>query len=331
MSIALIGATGNTGAYLARALLDQGETVIGFARRPTAIVHDRYCHVQGDIRNPQDLERLPESVDTVVNFSGVQPSILSVSETTDFKATIDEYLSVNIVGGCNVLNLVRDRQVATYIFATSHRDLEGYWGSNLDLTTDLPPKPNLSGDHAAYGVSKLASMYLGEIYGKQAGFRVVNLRLPMIFLIPDSPFFLRNGQPEVMPFLKLIRAALRNDPLDVWGDPALRRDYVHVDNLVQMVTRCLEMPEVEGTFNVGTGEGVTTERFVRTVGEFFAPEGDPPRLVFRPDINTYKNAVYDLQREQEVLGYRPLLLNEMLRRLRDSFYAGDYGSRWGWW
>ena len=62
-----------------------------------------------------------------------------------------------------------------------------------------------------------------------------------------------------MPFLRVIRAAINGEKLEIWGDPEMKRDYVHVGNLINLIKLCQSSDLDGGTFNVGTGEAVTTE------------------------------------------------------------------------
>jgi len=285
---------------------------------------------QGDICDEALFARLPGDFDAVINFAGVQPSILPVSEATDRAATYRQYVDINIRGVFNVLEYCRNTGVARYLYATTHRDYENYWSGETALTHDLPPAINYAGDHAMYAISKTSAKMIGDYFGTVHAMRVFNLRLPMIFLVPEAPYYLHDGKPELMPFLKIIRDALNGETLEIWGEPTMRRDYVHIDNLIALVDACLESPHASCTLNVGTGEGVTTERFVRRIGEVFAPPGKEPIFIYRPEKKTYKSAVYDIAFEREHFAYEPVLLDGMLERLQHALVEDGYLQQWGW-
>ena len=62
----------------------------------------------------------------------------------------------------------------------------------------------------------------------------------------------------------------------------MKRDYVHVGNLINLIKLCQSSDLDGGTFNVGTGEAVTTEAFIRAIGTTFA--ADPENVdVYRPE------------------------------------------------
>lgn len=330
MKILIFGATGNCGRACFRHLTGRGHDVHAVARSVPrdALMAERFY--QGDICDEALFSRLPDGIDAVINFAGVQPSILPVSEATDRAATYRQYVDINIRGVFNILEYCRNAGVARYLYATTHRDYENYWSGESALTHDLPPAINYAGDHAMYAISKTSAKMIGDYFGTVHAMRVFNLRLPMIFLVPEQPYYLHDGKPELMPFLKIIRDALNGDTLEIWGEPTMRRDYVHIDNLIALVDACLESPHASCTLNVGTGEGVTTERFVRRIGEVFSPPGKAPTFVYRPQKKTYKSAVYDIAFERQHFGYDPVLLDGMLERLRYALVEGGYPEQWGW-
>lgn len=330
MKAIVFGSTGNSGSYCVQHLLTNGWTVIGVGRSESVVMHDQYQHIVGDITDGSLYEKLPKKVDLIINFAGVQPSILKTSEKTNLTATLESYVKVNMSGVFNILEFARKNHIKNYIYTTSHRDIEGHWSSEKLLTNDLPTAINYRGDHTMYAISKTSAKMIGDYYREAFSIRVFNLRLPMIFLVPRSPFYLNHGQPVLMPFLELIRKAMMGGPLEIWGNPNLKRDYVHIDNLISLIDLCFKSNLPGGTFNVGTGEGVTTERFVRTIGNTFSSEPNLIDYIYRPDKNTYKCAVYDVSEEAKILGYRPILLDEMLDRLKGEIMSGDYAYKWGW-
>jgi len=325
----LFGASGNTGRRVAAHLIDQGWQVIGLGRRRN-FEAGGFRYRSGDIRNSETFRDLPENPDLVVNLAGLQPSIMTRVELTSPETEAEEYLTTNVLGAQNILNYVRSVRPRTYIYLTSHRDIELHWRRGERLRHDLPPAINFDGDHALYAVSKLVGQMLGEVMAAETGIRAFNLRLPMLFQIPTKPYYLKDGKSEVMPFLEIIRAAHEGRPLEIWGDPGMRRDYVHVDNLLMTIDAC-HKSEIKGrTFNIGTGEAVSTEHFVRSIGNVFSPEPDLLEVRYRPEMKTYKAAVYDISENIDLLGVTPILLEEMLVRLRDDLQADECFRRWGW-
>ena len=319
MNVIFFGVSGNCGEYCATRLLKDGHYVFGVSRGKTKIKHKNYIHFQGDIRDDYLFKKLPKNeIDLIINFAGVQPSILLYSEKTNFEKTINEYIDINIKGVTNILNFVKNNNVKNYIYSTTHREYENHWKNNIYLDNSLPTSINLEGDHVMYAISKYSARLIGDYFGTLFNFRVFNLRLPMMFLTPNDPYYLKNGKKELMPFLKIIKSAMEGKTLEIWGDQNMKRDYVHVENLYNLIILCLKSNLAKGTFNVGTGEAVTTEKFIKTIAEIFAPNFKQIKYSYKPQKLSYKCAIYNVDEQKEILGYRPIYLKEMLIRIKSD-------------
>jgi len=327
MNVLIFGITGNSGRELASYYLGLDANVYGVGRSKCDLEGVKYF--QGDIRDTNLYKNLPCNLDLVVNFAGVQPSILNTSESTDLYKTLSEYIDVNIKGVYNIIEWVSKNNINCYIYATSHRDYENYWKDGNPLTNKLPPAINYEGDHTMYAISKLSGMMIGDYLLPLKEVRCFNLRLPMIFQIPQSPYYLSNGKKVMMPFLKIIKDALNGKDLEIWGDPYMPRDYVYVDNLIQLIEKCFQSTLRKGTFNVGTGEGVTTEKFIKNISKVFSPNQNT-KFIYRPEKNTYKSAVYNIDEQRKFLNYKPILLDEMLIRMKNKIESELFIKKWGW-
>lgn len=330
MKILIFGVTGNCGKYTAKHFLNKGCNVYGVGRSEKPQNLEKLNFIQGDIQDINLYEKLPTNVDLVINFAGVQPSILPTSENTNLSATLQSYVDVNISGVFNILEFVRKNNIPSYIYSTTHRDYEMHWEQNKFLGNDLSPAINYKGDHTMYAISKTSAKMMGDYYSHAFGVRVFNLRLPMIFMVPENDCYLRDGEPTIMPFLKIIKNAMAGKDLEIWGDPRLTRDYVHIDNLVSLIELSFESKLKNGTFNVGTGEAVTTEDFVRSIGNIFSPNPELTNYLYKPNKNTFKCAVYDISETKSKLGYKPVLLKDMLYRLKQEMDINDSVNKWGW-
>ena len=328
--VIIFGVTGNSGKAIAERLRKEDWVIYGVGRSQISSGYNFINFIKGDITNKNLFLNLPTDVDLVVNLAGVQPSILPTSEKTDMTKTFNDYVNINIVGVFNILEFVRINNIPTYVYTTSHRDLETHWGYDNRLKNAMELGINYSGDHSMYAITKTSAKMIGDYYGAIFNTRVFNLRLPMMYLVPDSPFYLKHGKKEIMPFLKLIKDAKDGKDLEIWGDPLLPRDYVHVDNLINLILLCYKSDIKGGTFNVGTGEGVTTEQFVRSIGEIFGGDKNQIKYHYKHETLTYKCAVYDVEETRESLGYKPIYHKQMLLKIKNTIEDGRYFKKWGW-
>ena len=50
----------------------------------------------------------------------------------------------------------------------------------------------------------------------------------------------------------------------------MKRDYVHIDNLYYIINSLIHSNSAKsGVYNIGTGESVTTENFIKTIKDVF--------------------------------------------------------------
>lgn len=327
--ILIFGVTGNSGRELARYYLKKGWVVYGVGRKDNLHEIEDVLYIKGDITDLSLYDNLPSEVDVVVNFAGVQPSIMENSESTNLYATLREYIEININGVYNILEWVSKSKIRSYIYSTTHRDYEGYWKSGIVLENNMPTSINYKGDHAMYAISKVTGQMIGDYLLPLKSVRCFNLRLPMMFQVPESPYYLVNGERRIMPFLKIIKDAIEGKILEIWGNPNMKRDYVYVDNLVKLIDGCVESSISGGTFSVGTGEGATTEYFIKTIAEVFG-QGSNHKIIYKPEQYTYKSAVYNVDEQKRLLGYNPILLREMLEKIKYKLFNEGYLEDWKW-
>jgi UDP-glucose 4-epimerase len=329
--IIVFGGTSKVGIKLTNLLSKKKDFEI-FAVGKTTKYND-YLNVKylyGDIRDLSFYNTLPQSdVFAIYNLAGVQPSILPYSEHENHHQATLDYLSTNILGLSNILEYAVRVKTKKYIYTSTHRELEGYWNSSFLIKRDLDQKINFKGDHSVYAISKHAGILLGNYYHEKFGLNIASFRLPMIFMVGQSDKYLVNGQEKTMPYLDIIKQAILGKPLEIWGDPQMKRDYVHVQNLLYLLEKSLEVNFRNEVFNVGTSEGASTENFVTTIGKHFSK--NPNQIyVYKPEKITYKSAVYDISKEVEFFNYKPILLDEMIRLLKEEINDNNLINIWKW-
>lgn len=330
IKIVFFGATGNTSVQVVNYLNNNFDCEIWASGRRDNPFNPKINYIKGDILDKSLFSKLPKQVDVVFNFAGVQPSILTHSESTDFKATMESYIDVNIKGMFYILEYTRSCNAKKYFYATSHRDIEKSWINGVELTEDTPININYAGDHSMYAISKVSSMMMGDYYGETFNFNVYNLRLPMIFSAFNKNWYYSNGEKKIIPFLKIINDAYNGRELRVWGDPKMERDYVSIDNLFQIVSKLLVLNVDSGIFNIGTSEGVSTELFIKTIAKVFNPPGKKSKISYSPNNKTYKCTTYSIKKLQAKLDFEPVFLKEMLVKLKTELIRKDAFKLWEW-
>jgi UDP-glucose 4-epimerase len=125
-----------------------------------------------------------------------------------------------------------------------------------------------------YGIGKAtAEMYVRKLC-REAGLR------HMVFRIGNA-----YGADQIHDNLsvgfvaKAVQCALTGVPLEIWGDGATRRDYIHAGDVAAGFAAAILKPGVgSGIYNLGSGAGVTNLEVVQLVEEVL---GYKMELVFR--------------------------------------------------
>lgn len=157
--VLVTGAAGALGHCITSALLRRGHDAIGFDRNHCRLPG---AHLVGDIRDVGALCEAARGCDAIVH-------VAAVPERHEFA---QELVPNNIVGTHNVLEAARLMQVGRIVYSSSVRVVGGLdWETGvIGLDAGFAP-----GDH--YGVTKVTSEVLGEMYARRFGLAVVAARL----------------------------------------------------------------------------------------------------------------------------------------------------------
>ena len=304
--VVIIGATGNTGAYLTDYLCERsardGFEVVAAGRRDTRFF-DRYGieYERVDMADADSLSALPtRDVYAVVLLAGVLPAYMEGYRP-------DRYISVNSLGALNVLEYCRRCGADRILYAQTISDVLGSVDHEHPLIRpDQERSIIMTGDHAVYALSKCLAVDLIRHYQCETGLRGFVFRLPTVYAYTPDETYHVNGVRRTLGYRLIMDRAAAGERLEIWGDPSRAKDVVNVKDFCQLVYRALLARDVDGgTFNVGTGVGTTTEQQVRGIADIFCPEGRRSEIVYCPEKPSGPSYVMDISNARELLGYRP--------------------------
>ena len=236
MSVTLVtGCAGFIGMHCAQALLARGEQVVGIdnlnayyevslkeARLARLLQHPGFTFERTDVADRQAMRALFERVrPTRVLHLAAQAGVLySIDQP-------DDYTDSNLLGFGNILQGCRAQQVAHLVFASS----SSVYGGNARL----PYSERDAVDHpiSYYAATKKANEVMAHSYAHLYGLPTTGLRFFTVY----GPW----GRPD-MALFKFTRAMLANEPIDVYGQGQLVRDFTYIDDIVEGVLRVLDKP-----------------------------------------------------------------------------------------
>ncbi len=163
-----------------------------------------------------------------------------------------------------------------------------------------------------YGVTKLAAEKYVSVFASRHGLRASILRCSNPYGERQDP---RASQGAVTVFLN--RAAT-GEPIQIWGDGEVVRDYIHVSDLVEAAARVVERGgEPVTLLNVGSGVGVSLNELVATIRRVTGLNARVAYQAARP-VDVPWN-VLDIREARSLLRYAPTI----------SLDAG-VGRTWQW-
>ena len=214
------GGAGFIGSHLTETLAHQGcgVTVLdnlasGHAANLAAVA-GRVRFVQGDIRNPADLESATAGCEVVFHLAAV----VSVPRTTEDPLGS---AAVNETGSLQVLEAARRAGARRVVFASS----SAVYGDDpvLPKREDMAPRPL-----TPYAVQKLAVEYHQKVYTSLYGLEAVSLRFFNVYGPRQDPASPYSGVISIF----MTRALSGTAPV-IYGDGLQTRDFVFVGDVVQ--------------------------------------------------------------------------------------------------
>lgn len=264
------GGAGFIGSNFIRLMLKKSEietlvnldllTYAGNLENLTDIQQDeRYKFVRGDIRDKSLLEELFDkySFDGVVNFAAQTHVDRSIEDP-------EEFLSANTLGTLTLLNAAkcswnkepdnkysREYLPGVRFVQISTDEVYGALGSEGFFTEDTPLAPN-----SPYSASKAGADMMVRAYYQTYGMPVNITRCSNNYGPYQFP-------EKLIPLI--IRNALNDKPLPVYGDGMQIRDWLHVTDHCRAIAAVLEKGMPGEIYNIGGNNERTNIEIVRLI------------------------------------------------------------------
>lgn len=213
------------------------------------------------------------------------------------------YADSNLTGTLTVLEGCRHHGVQHLVYASS--------SSVYGLNEQMPFKTSDGVDHpvSLYAASKKANELMAHSYSHLFGLPTTGLRFFTVY----GPW----GRPD-MALFKFVRAILKGEPIDIYNQGQLSRDFTHVDDIVEGIVRVADRPPVGDAnwrgqtdaspapyrlFNIGNGSPVRLLDFVEAIETALGKRAIRNMLPMQPGdvLATWA----DTEALFEATGYRP--------------------------
>ena len=244
--------------------------------------------------NKVRLDRALRGVEVVFHLAG----------TTDPKTSNDDPaydVESNVLSTLRLLDACLAAGVRKVVFNSSGGTVYGVPGM-LPVREDHPTDPICS-----YGITKLTIEKYLDLYRRLHGLDYVALRVSNAYGEGQNP---DRGQGAVAAFTARVA---RRQPIEVWGDGSVTRDYVHVEDVARALVMAAERTPQDRLLNVGSGVGTTLNELIDLIREVTGRDAEVRYTSGRAfDVPAL---VLDTHRIQEQIGWHPqVMLDEGLRR-----------------
>jgi len=229
----------------------------------------------------------------LAGLAGVRPSFRDPAR----------YVRVNVEGTATVLELAIEHGVSRVVFASS--------SSVYGNSTPLPAHEDAPAivPESPYAASKRSAELVA---------RAILLRAPTVSCAALR-FFTVYGprqRPE-MAITLFTRAVLAGQPITVFGDGTMRRDFTHVTDIVRGILAALEgCPAGFRPYNLGSSQPVDLKELVHAIGD--ASGAEPVVETAAVPLGDVEATYADVTRARVELGWEPTTsLRDGLRTVVD--------------
>ncbi|WP_099467017.1 NAD-dependent epimerase [Konateibacter massiliensis] len=235
--VLITGAAGFIGFYLAKRLLAKGNAVIGFdnlnsyydinlkkSRLEILEKYKGFQFIKGDLADKEALEAIfkDNKIDIVVNLAAQAGVRYSIENP-------EAYIQSNIVGFFNVLECCRYYPVKHLLYASS----SSVYGGNDKVPFSTDDKVDMP--VSLYAATKKSNELMAYSYCKLYGIKATGLRFFTVY----GPM----GRPD-MAYFSFSEKIMREEPIKIFNDGNMYRDFTYIDDIVEGIIRMLANPPV---------------------------------------------------------------------------------------
>jgi UDP-glucuronate 4-epimerase len=281
MRVLVTGAAGFIGFHVARAFLQRGDVVAGVdvvnSYYDPKLKHSRLELLRG-FEGFRDFRTDISDADALIDvFAQVKPDrVIHLAAQAGVRYSIDNpsaYVLSNLVGFANILEGSRRAEVQHLVYAST----SSVYGANASF----PFRESDGAGHpmSFYAATKRSNELMAHSYAHLFGLPCTGLRFFTVY----GPW----GRPD-MALFKFTKNILEGNPIEVFNNGDMRRDFTYVDDIVEGIVRLSDVPATTDTlwdaglavpppnssgvapfrlYNIGNGAPVQLMEFISSIEE----------------------------------------------------------------
>ena len=304
MRYLVTGGAGFIGSHLSEALINRGDSVVVLDNLSTGkklnlaniIESNKLEIVEGSILDEQVTQNLIKSVDFVIHMAAAVGVFNIVENSLDS-------LNTNLRGTENVLHFAHKFNKGVFLASTSEiygKNLQVPLNEESDRVIGSPLKSRWT-----YSEAKAIDESLAYSYHKEKGSQIKIVRL-----------FNTVGPRQVgtygMVVPRFVSAAIKNEPLVIYGTGEQTRCFCHVSDAVRAILTVLDSEKANGqVFNIGNNQEISIFNLAKEIIKLTDSKSKIEKISYS---EAYKDGFEDMQRRvpdiskiKHVLGWEPIL------------------------
>lgn len=234
---------------------------IQFSEYITSVVYSKYKFIRINLEDKSDILQLFESekFDFVVNLAAQAGVRYSIENP-------DVYIQSNIIGFFNILEACRYFTIKHLVFASS----SSIYGNNAKIPFSEDDKTD--SPVSLYAATKKSNELMAYTYSHLYQIPITGLRFFTVY----GPW----SRPDMSPML-FANAILKGEPIKVFNNGDMERDFTYVDDIVEGVYRTTTSltKNTYRIMNIGNGAPVNLLKFIETLENAFERKAEK---VFMP-------------------------------------------------
>jgi UDP-glucuronate 4-epimerase len=244
----ITGTSGFIGFHLARLMLDQGWQVHGFDGMTSyydiALKRARLALLQQNQGFTQTEAMLEDAEAVMQAAQEARPDVIvHLAAQAGVRYSLEApraYIDSNLTGTFNVMEAARALKVGHLLMAST----SSVYGAN----EEMPFRETDKADHplTIYAATKKANEAMGHAYAHLHDLPVTMFRFFTVY----GPW----GRPDMAPF-KFTKAILAGEPIDIYNNGEMWRDFTYVTDLVQGILGLIDAAPVRPATRAEIAEG----------------------------------------------------------------------------
>ncbi|KFC66156.1 NAD-dependent epimerase/dehydratase family protein [Massilia sp. LC238] len=265
--VLVTGAAGFVGSHVAARLAAMGHQVVGCDNfndyYTPRLKHDRVAALLAPAGVACETVELADAAAVQALFERVRPTlVVHLAAQAGVRYSLENpaaYVQSNLVGFGNILEACRHHKVEHLLYASS----SSVYGANAKVP--FSEDDQVDEPVSLYAATKKSNELMAHSYSHLFGLPATGLRFFTVY----GPW----GRPD-MAYFSFTQKMMQGEPIPVFAEGLLTRDFTYIDDIVEGVVRLLFKPTpaeqgkaAHTVFNIGNHNPVRVLDFIRSIEE----------------------------------------------------------------